>query len=60
VCIDSSTMHTVRALLKPDDVDLPESAKPRGGGDVAGVTDVETLTAKDLPGVNAGCFALLP
>ena len=54
VCADTSTMHTVRALLVPDDVDLPDSAAPRGpdeqGADVDAESEVDAVASKDFPG----------
>ena len=53
-------MHTVRALLVPDDVDLPDSAAPRGpneqGADVHAKTDVEAITTRDLPSTRYSCL----
>lgn len=53
-------MHTVRALLVPDDVNLPDSAAPRGpneqGADVDAETDVEAITTRDLPSTCYSCF----
>ena len=44
-------MHTVRALLIPDDSNLPASAAARGPGeDSTAETEVEAVTSKDLPG----------
>lgn len=44
-------MHTVRALLIPDDSNLPVSAAARGPGEESTAeTEVEAVTSKDLPG----------
>lgn len=51
VCTESSTMHTVRALLVPDDITLPDSAEERSEN--ATEIDVETVTENDIPGVHS-------